>query len=675
MSSWIEYKTLRGRCYLSRLVSLMFCVLVSCYLAQAQSENAPLEFVSNHRVNAHGDEFNALARSPDGRFAFIGTEKGNLIVWNLASASIERTLHQPSPIHHLASLSEDYVVAVGSNHHAPFTPLVRKWNLRNETFEDLSGLTSDSFPIALASNEASQLIAVGLADGSIIAWDAGRNKLLARVRTDAVPIALAIVERQVYVSEVGRESMRTDREPNENVISLFNVDDSALPPKQFLRTPGRLWLELGSSPDHRMLVASFRAKDGSYHTVLIEPRSKLELTVFRGSAPAWINSGSFIEFDGLDPNEIVKLDQAGKISSELKLGRMQDDIDGRAFELTGKIANADGTKAWASYRKGPGFLEFDLKTNKIKTLLDGPSGAYGISVVIKDSNEGVLATGGADGYVRIWNLLDLVLVKEHHVAPPDSFVTDVNLLRDGRRAIVGVMRMTKSREDQYKQLIDVVLLDLNSGKQKKLFEISPWQGNVSVIDDLVMYPSFDRMKLVELETTQPIREFVVKKPIIKSMLSSNKKWLGILDDDKNLTVFEVVTGKQVSSKVLTTEDHGPMVITNDGRYIHQVAHEGTLLTWDMQGGAMTEHVLRRVQDMSTNVDFITLANDDKWLVSAGNHGDVGVFERTTGNLVCYEESGAAVFYAEKAWLAGDRLIFTTDTGVLFDGRLVKSTVH
>ena len=55
----------------------------------------------------------------------------------------------------------------------------------------------------------------------------------------------------------------------------------------------------------------------------------------------------------------------------------------------------------------------------------------------------------------------------------------------------------------------------------------------------------------------------------------------------------------------------------------------------------------------------------------GIHGDVGIFEAATGNLVCYEQSSAAVFYAEKAWVRGDRLIYTTDTGVLFDGRLVK----
>src|SRR5688500_9381704 len=45
-----------------------------------------------------------------------------------------------------------------------------------------------------------------------------------------------------------------------------------------------------------------------------------------------------------------------------------------------------------------------------------------------------------------------------------------------------------------------------------------------------------------------------------------------------------------------------------------------------------------LQLINTSVDFITLANDDKWLITAGNHGDVGIFDRGTGSLVCYMQT-------------------------------------
>jgi hypothetical protein len=68
---------------------------------------------------------------------------------------------------------------------------------------------------------------------------------------------------------------------------------------------------------------------------------------------------------------------------------------------------------------------------------------------------------------------------------------------------------------------------------------------------------------------------------------------------------------------------------------------------------------------------MTLANDDKWLVTAGNHGDVGIFDRATGSLVCYTQTSAAGFYVENVWVSGDRMVLTTDTGVMFEGRLIN----
>ena len=352
---------------------------------------------------------------------------------------------------------------------------------------------------------------------------------------------------------------------------------------------------------------------------------------------------------------------------------MTSDTDGRAFDLTGQITNSQGTKAWATYNKGPGFLEFDLRTLKIKTHIDGPSGAYAISVATSDFNEGVVATGGADGYVRLWNLADLALAKEYHVAPPGGTVTDVDLIKGGQRAVVGVMRRPKNMEDRYKEGIQVFIVDLSNGTQRKLVDTPSWpHPGVSVIGDLLLYSGFDRMKLASIESGQVVREFVLKKPMRKSFLASNNKWLGVLDEDKILTVFEVDTAREVSSRLIEADDHGPMVITSDGHYVHQVARGGSLTTWNIQSGEMSKHDLTRIQQMHTNVDFITLAHDDQWLVTAGNHGDVGVFERATGKLIFYEQSSAAAFYVEKVWIGGDRLIFTTDTGVMIDGRLVTS---
>jgi hypothetical protein len=112
-----------------------------------------------------------------------------------------------------------------------------------------------------------------------------------------------------------------------------------------------------------------------------------------------------------------------------------------------------------------------------------------------------------------------------------------------------------------------------------------------------------------------------------------------------------------------------VAVTDDGRHVYNLGTEGSLTHWDMRSGKRTSSVLGRIREMHTRVDFMTLANDDRWLVTAGNHRDVGIFDRATGRLVFYMQAGAAAFYAEKVWIKGRRMIITTDTGVMYDGLL------
>ena len=78
--------------------------------------------------------------------------------------------------------------------------------------------------------------------------------------------------------------------------------------------------------------------------------------------------------------------------------------------------------------------------------------------------------------------------------------------------------------------------------------------------------------------------------------------------------------------------------------------------------------------MHSNVDFMTLSDDDKWLITAGNHGDVGVFDRETGRLLFYTRTASAAFYVEKVWVKGNRMLITTDSGVMLQGKLTRNDV-
>ena len=112
---------------------LLVALSSSLTFAQTANGEGDFKFEIKHRVNAHGDEFNTLAMSADRQRLFTGTEKGDIIVWNVAADRRERTLHQPSGIHFVAALSDPReLIAAGSNHVKPVNALVRRWNLEGQ---------------------------------------------------------------------------------------------------------------------------------------------------------------------------------------------------------------------------------------------------------------------------------------------------------------------------------------------------------------------------------------------------------------------------------------------------------------------------------------------------------------------------------------------------------------
>ncbi len=133
-----------------------------------------------------------------------------------------------------------------------------------------------------------------------------------------------------------------------------------------------------------------------------------------------------------------------------------------------------------------------------------------------------------------------------------------------------------------------------------------------------------------------------------------------------LSVFDLTTD-QKRTMPIKEEYGGPAVITNDGRYVSLIGREGSLTTWDISTAKTTTSILTRIREMHTRVDFMTLANDDRWLVTAGNHRDIAIFDRTTLRLRLFTQNSSGAFYVEEVWIKGNRMISTNDTGVMYSG--------
>lgn len=644
------------------LILLLLFVFSSSALAQAQIGEGDFKFAVKHRVNAHGDEFNALAKSSDGQRIFTGTEKGDIIVWNVATNRLERTLHQPSAVHFVGALSDPReLIAAGSNRVKPHNALVRKWNIETGTFVDLPAIDADSYPTALATDLDAGLLAVTTVTGNVAVWDLQANKQLAQWKINSVPVAVALLGRDVYVATIDEQSVV---QMGRGAIVKLNVDDQNQPPTEFMRG-NRYWQSLNASPDRRLLSAIYQAGFHGDQGILIDPIAKQPVGNFEAAASLWLDASKLMLFSWMDPMEIVQVAPNVPAKSRRKFERFESDTPGRAFDLSGQVINADGSKVWASYTKGPGLLEFDLTTNKIKTLIGGPSGAYAVSVVTPEGQTGELLTGGADGYVRLWNLADFSLLKEYKVAGPGHYVSDAQLVAGTRRAVVEVNRIIGPRDQPGPS--DIVHLDLESGQQKKLFDFYSWRARIAIVNNQIVYPEGDRIKFRNLDGSQVARELRVAGFIGATALSANKRWLAVFEE-QNLTVFDLQSAQKKTMRIKPV-DYGPVVVTDDGSHVYNLGVEGALTHWNVRTGRSTNSVLGRIRENHSRVDFMTLANDDRWLVTAGNHHDVGIFDRAIGRLAFYTQVEGAAFFVEKVWIKDKRMIVTTDSGVMYDGVL------
>jgi WD40 repeat protein len=655
--------------FISVLTLLVLGLAGPATIAQQARERQALNLEITRRVNAHGNEFNALAKSSDSKRLFVATEKGDIIVWDVAMRRAERTLHQPGPVHLIAALADTgEIIAAGSSHHKPVNSLVRKWNVNSGTYVDLTGLDADSFPSALAVSTDNSLVGVTTMEGTVAVWDLGTNKQIATWKLKETPSAIALVGRTAYVGTIDRDAILSEKGTGESAIRKFNIDDPKQESSDFLRVRDRMWLALNPSPDNRLLSVTYESPaDG--RTIIFDMTSKAEKGSFGGGASTWIDKSKLMLFNWMDPAEIIATPANGPATSIRKLERMQADTRGRAFDLTGQVTNSNGSKAWATYRKGPGLLEFDLATNKITTLIQGPSGAYAISANTRNADEGEVLTGGADGYVRLWKLADLSLIKEFQVAAQGYFVTDAFLLADSQRAVVNVMEIPKEYERN--EHVDVLLVNLETGVQKKLIDLPSWSLGVAAAGDEIIYPEGDRITFTSVSDPQKKRELKLGAPILRSKVSENGRWLAAFDSQEKLTVIDLTTSKTRTIPI-GEGGSGATVVANDGQYVYQIGHEGELTKWNINTGQVQQSVLSRIREMHSNVDFITLSEDDKWLVTAGNHGDVGVFDSETGRLLFYVQTASAAFYVEKVWLKGNRILITTDSGVMLAGKLGKS---
>jgi hypothetical protein len=641
-------------------VKTLFRTLISAALlaiasfssqALAQDED-DYRFDIERRLNAHGDEFMALAQTTDGRYLIVGAESGKLLIWSIAERRIVKQLDQGSAVHSIVALNDaDTFVAAGGPHNGPTNrAVIRKWHIGTGESEELKGLTDGSI-FTLAFDPKSELIVADTFTGKLAVWNVTNGALVTKRSFDGPASGLAISGKEIYRAQMSL----AEEEVKPNSIVRFRVDQPNRQPVQLTKDADEeVWGTLHVSPDRRFLAARL-CKDSQVSVVLRDLATQKVIATFEALNFAWAANGNLVLFDGEVASARVLIDSKGRVTRTDLLKGADWHSEGSAANLTGQVVSADGAMAWEVFQLGAALVELDLN----KKTFDELHSIRGLLFAL-DVHEALnlFASGGDDGFVRVRKLSDLSLVKEFKAEP--GVPQGVALMEDGRHVVFS------ASSDETPTRISVG--DLNSGESHALFEVpEPYVGVHAAAGGFV-YKRGNNLILARWTDGETMREFPIEGELdgLGYAVSANGEWLVASNEANSLFRFNIKNGTRTQFATNNPNNLNYLAISNDGRYVYSTEFEANLRQWDMQTSLMKE-----IGSIRGQAHALRLSRDEKEILIGGNHRDVAAYEIESGKRRLYFEISAADFYVTNVWLGGDRLLLSTDAGVLFDGRVKR----
>lgn len=604
-------------------------------------------FEIERRINAHGNEFMGLAQTNDGRYLIVGTESGKLLIWGISERQIVRELDQGSPVHRVVALNDaDTFIAAGGPHAGHDRPVIRKWRISTGQSEEWQGLIDGSV-MALAFDPKSGLIAAGTSNGHLTVWNSATGKVLGRRTLDSsVILGITVNGDAIYVTKLANDE-------EQNSLLRLVLNKPGQPPSEFVKVEqDKVWANVALSPDAAYLAAQF-ATSSSRGVALFEVATGKEISKFDAHDFAWSKNRQLVLFDSEVASKRISIDMRGRISSSELLKGAQWHSSGAPAKMNGQIVSADGSMAWEVFQLGATLVELDLNKTSFNNLYSLRGYVYAMNV--REESD-LIATAGDDEYIRVRKLSDLSFVKEFKAAP--GVPQGVALMEDGKHVVFSA----SSNETPTR----ISVGDLGSGQSRTLFELPESFIGVHAAAGGFIYKRETNLVLARWTDGKTIREYPVESQIDAYAVSANGKWIVVANEPGYLFRFDVATGKRTNVSPESVDSLTSLAITNDGHYVYTTEFHARLKQWDAETNTVKELASIRGQART-----LQLSRDEKEIVIGGNHRDVAVYETATGERRLYFDIAAADFYVTTAWLSGDRLLFSTDAGVLFDGAVKR----
>ncbi len=607
--------------------------------------------------HAHGDAFNGIVLVENETKLVIGSQKGNLLVWSIPEQKIIRQFKQGSSILALRTLADGKRVAAAGGNFEGVNGKgeLRIWNLENGTSEPVPGIP-DGPLVLLATDPTDKLLAAASASGRILAWNQEGRQLLAQWELAGRPTGLALSGRTIFVTMLDESKISRDELPANTILTL-SVDQPQEPPSEVVgESQHRFWANLSVSPDENTLAATFYETEGIESSIaFLSLSSGKELATFKGLESVWLTAQKALLFDWKEPRRLVQVgDETISSLDEFSWPGTWHVPGSPAGEANWVVARAN-THAWGVFEQGAALTEWNLEAKSKPTVLTMTPGLVFAMDAYDPSNEpGLLLTGGDDGYVRIWDLDQLSLRQEFKM--PEGVPQGAALLDGGTHAVFS-FGLPKTRTT-------FAVGNIETGEWKIVKSIEQAQANVKVVGQNFLYLEGDEFLLTSVETGETLRVFSLDERVQNWTVSENGNWLAASDENGFLYLLEVSTGKRLRKSQSKIENLTRLTVTNDGKKVFTTEFHAKIRLWETQ-----EIILRKIGEHRGQCVSLRLSADEKWLVLGGNHQDVMIFDSETGKEVLYLRTREADFYVTNALLLGNRLLFTTDVGILMDGLL------
>jgi len=637
-----------NRRIVSMLIRSVLIITLPVILVAAPDERQ-FDFHVLHRVVAHGDEFNSVLLSEDGERLFIGTEKGEVLIWSIPDRRIVRRLNQGSPVHAVVSLGSDKeILAAGGNHsETSNSAVVRKWNLEKGTFEEWLGMENDS--VVLVRADVGKNLVVGSSlRGHVVVWEAKTGKPIARWNIPDLSMpGLALIGRTVYFTAINPQA---PLEKQSNSIMTLDIDHPDRPPQSlFARKAQQVWTQLSSAPKGEVLAATqYDIAAQKIGVALINPQKGEIQRIVEGMSSAWSSTGGMVSFDSYRPIKAIALKEGGE-SDWTKPGWH---AQGSPAEMIDLAITADGNTAFAVYRKGAALAKWDKQTGKAD-ILTMTSGSLFAMDILEEDGSGIALTGGDDGFVRAWRLSDFSLRGEFHFE--NGVPQGVGLLDNGHKAVFSYSGRTGPTT--------IYMGDLDTGEYKQLLSIEKPFVQVLRAGNGFVYPQESRVNLAD-QSGRRVQEYVMEDSVQTLAVSSNGRWLAGADKNNSLYLFDLTSNQK--ARQIKTKLTPPIkcAVTNNGQDVFATDWKGVLYSWDTRKAELKELISVRGQTAA-----LQLSADERLVIRGGNHRDVSIFDINSRKFIASFTSEAADFSITNVWLRDKHLVFSTDSGVILDGRL------